>query len=82
MTSPIRNLQRLAELKGINILEKTNDAIKWQAGNGCVNELSRNWCILTRLKKSSQLNVDYWSASLLALSELLKPRRKAVIGVF
>ena len=82
MTNPIRNLQRLAELKGIYILEKSNDAVKWQAGNGYVNELSRNWCMLQRHQKNTQLNVDYWSATLLAVSELLKPRRRAVIGVF
>ena len=82
MTNPIRRLQRLSELKGIYILEKENEAIKWQASCGYVNELSRNWCMLNRMNKSPQLNVDYWSASLLALSELLIPRRKAVIGVF
>ena len=82
MTNPIRRLQRLAELKGIYILEKPNEAVKWQAGNGVVSEMSRNWCMLNRLNKNPQLNVDYWSASLLALSELLIPRRKPVIGVF
>ena len=82
MTNPIRRLQRMAELKSIHILENPNEAIKWQAGNGVVNELSRNWCMLNRLNKSPQLNVDYWSATLLALSELLIPKREYVIGVF
>ncbi len=82
MTNPIRRLQRMAELKGIYILENPNEAIKWQAGNGVVNELSRNWCMLNRMNKSPQLNVDYWSATLLALSELLIPKRECVIGVF
>lgn len=82
MTEPIRRMQRLAELKSIYILEKQNEAIKWQAGCGVVNSLSRNWCMLNRMNKNNQLNVDFFSASLLALSELLTPRIKPVIGVF
>lgn len=30
--------------------------------------------MLKRLNNNTQLNVDFWSASLLALSELLQPR--------
>ena len=76
MTNPIRNMQRLAETKSIYILEKKNPAIEWQAACGFVSEMSRNWCMLHRLNKNPQLNVDYWSASLLALSELLRPRSR------
>lgn len=73
MTNPIRNMQRLAETKSIYILEKKNPAIEWQASCGFVSEMSRNWCMLHRMNKNPQLNVDYWSAALLALSELLRP---------
>ena len=74
MTRPIRQMQRIAELKNINILEAKNEAIEWQASCGAVNQMSRNWCMLGRLNKNPQVNVDYWSAALLALSQLLESK--------
>ena len=74
MSLPIRKMQRMSELKNINILEAKNDAIEWQTSCGYVSEMSRNFCMLKRLNNNTQLNVDFWSASLLALSELLQPR--------
>ena len=76
MTSPIRNMQRLAETKSIYMLQEKNPAIMWQAQCGFVSELSKNWCMLNRHNRNPQLNLDFWSASLLALSELLKPRSR------
>ena len=77
ITPAIRNMQRMAETKSIHILESRNPAIEWQTQCGFVNELSRNYCMLQRMNRNNQLNVDYWSAALLALSELLKPRARA-----
>ena len=76
MTAPIRNMQRLAETKSIYMLQEKNPAIMWQAQCGFVSELSKNWCMLNRHSRNPQLNLDFWSASLLALSELLKPRSR------
>ena len=79
MTRPIRVMQRKSEQKNIIMLGGKNPAVVWQAGNGVVNELSRNWCMLSRLNKNDQLNIDVWVASLLGLSNILDQQPKTEV---
>ena len=83
MTAAIRNMQRIAESKSLYILEEKNPAIIWQTNCGYVSEMSKNFCMLNRInpKNPRGLNVDYWSAALLALSELLKGRSRGEVLV-
>ena len=77
ITPAIRNMQRMAETKSIYILENKNPAIEWQTQCGFVNELSRNYCMLQRMNRNNQLNVDYWSAALLGFIGAFKATRKS-----
>ena len=81
MTRPIRVLQRKAEQKNVVLLGGRNPAVEWQCSNGVVNELSRNWCMLSRLNKNDQLNIDAFSASLLGLCNVLEIMNKPQLEV-
>ena len=71
MSRVTRIFQRKNELKNIYLLYEDNPAIRWQASCGIVNELSRNYCLLSRMNKNRDLNIDFWVASLLAGTELI-----------
>lgn len=80
MTAITRIFQRQSQNENIFLLEKNNKAVRWQASCGEVNERSKAWCLLQRLNKNKDINIDFWVASLLAGTELLK--EKSEIDVF
>ena len=72
MTKIIRIFQRKAEQGNIYLLGKRNKAVDWHCSNGVVNEGSRGVCLLSRLIKNTQLNIDFWVSALLGGSELVE----------
>lgn len=74
MSRITRIFQRKSQLQQIHFLHEGNRCARWHAACGQVNEQSRNWCLMSRLNKNFDLNVDYWTAALLAGSDLIEDR--------
>ena len=81
MTRACRVMQRKSQQKNIVMLGGRNPAVEWQCSNGVLSEMSRNWCLLSRLNKNTQLNIDCWSASLLGLADLLEKQQQPKLEV-
>ena len=81
MTRATRVLQRKFEQKNVVMLGGKNPAVIWQCGNGVVSETSRGWCLLSRMRKNEQLNIDCWVSALLGLSQLLKEKPRMEVMV-
>ena len=76
----IRRLERLSRSSLIKILERKNEFLIWSCKCCIINNKSKGWALVSRIQADH--SIDYWVASILAYSELLKPRHIPLIDAF
>ena len=75
LSGSVRMFQRYSQKGLISILDRPSNCIKWMASVTQVNLSSRGYCLLDRLNKNHNYNIDFFSSAILGLSQCMQPRR-------